>query len=89
MITNAILNFMFGVTEMIFKHLPIPGIPDWVDDVQEFLFGWIAKGCHLFTWIFPSEYYVSMINILSALLTVRVTYDLYHKFHKFKHTPSI
>lgn len=83
MITNAILNFVFGIFGHLFSILPIPDTPVWVSDVLEFTYEWVGKGIKLFSWLFPQEIYGSMIDILSALLLVRISYDLFSKFHVF------
>lgn len=83
MITDGILNFFFGIFGHLFSILPIPDTPEWVDDVMEFICEWVGKGIKLFSWVFPEAIYVDMINILSALLLVRVSYDLFVKFHVF------
>lgn len=84
MITNAILNFVFGFFDIIFSKLPIPDIPDWCVTAMGYVNEWISRGCSLIMWIFPHDIYPLMIDILSTLLTVRVMYDIYNKFHHLK-----
>lgn len=84
MITNAILNFFFGIFGHLFSILPIPDTPVWVEDTLDFICEWVGKGIRLFSWVFPEAIYQDMIGILTSLLLVRVSYDLFVKFHVFR-----
>lgn len=87
MITNAILNLVFGIFDKIFALLPIPSAPDWATDVIEFICEWVGRGIRLFSWVFPQAVYGQMIDIIVGLMLVRFTYDLFVKFHIFKVSP--
>ena len=83
MITNAVLNFVFGLFGFIFDLLPIPSAPGWLQSGLDFVVFWVAKGTSLFTWLFPQEIYTETITIICSCLIVRFSYDLYLKFHSF------
>lgn len=85
MITNAILNFVYGVFGFIFDLLPIPSIPSWYYDyIVGFTNTWIARGCNLFTWLFPAGVYSVFIDTVITLFLVNVMYDVLKHFHFFK-----
>lgn len=84
MITNAILNIVFGFFEWVFALLPIPSMPTWVDNIIARLSGYISQGVSMFTWLFPESLYIYVIDTCIACLLVRFSYDIYCKFHRFR-----
>lgn len=88
MITNAILNFIFGFFDKVFSLLPIPETPSFVSSAITFITYWIGRGARLVSWLFPANLYHVVINTVLGCLTVRFCYDLYRKFHTLK-TPTI
>lgn len=87
MITNAILNFVFGFFDIIFSKLPIPDTPQFVDSALTFVAYWVGKGAGLVSWLIPQNLWVTTIEIVGSLMVVRVSYDLYRKFHTLRKAP--
>lgn len=85
MITDAILNLIYGVFGFIFDLLPIPDIPTWYDlYIKSFTQTYVARGTLLFSCMFPEGEYFAFITICITLFTVNIMYDIYMHFHKFR-----
>lgn len=84
MITETILNLIYGIFGFIFDLLPIPDIPTWYElTIKPFTVTWITNGTKLFSCFFPEALWFEFVTLCLTLFSVNVMYDIYCKFHKF------
>lgn len=85
MITDTILNLIYGVFGFIFDLLPIPDIPTWYElYIKPFTITWVQRGTVLFSCFFPESLWFEFVTLCITLFAVNVMYDVYKKFHTFR-----
>lgn len=82
MIIDSILTLIYGMFDYLFQLLPIPEIPDWyLTEIYPVMVIYLKMAVKMISFLFPSNLWSWLITYTETMLIIRITYDLYKKFH--------
>lgn len=71
MIVEAIFNLLFGFPSFILGLLPLPDIPDWFLEAEQYVIGLVQSGSSLVSWTYTKEtwnFFLMFIPIVAVCI---------------------
>lgn len=89
MIIDSILTLVYGMFDYLFNLLPIPEIPDWyMTEIYPVLVVYMKMAVKIISFLFPSNLWSWFIGYTKTMILIRITYDLYKKFHPLRNATT-